>query len=165
MKRFTIIFSILLVLGFAGALAYVAVSPDFEDPNSHLTREGEDPDAPVWGMSLDEVLSALEEQGLIDRSDAQLLGASGLCSEAVKINGAEFYWWDLGNLSKDSKEYAAFQSMKEEGIIDLYGMGIIISLSDNGPFGLLLAQYEGDPDALADAFTAIGQTDGTSEDD
>ena len=29
MKRFTILFSVLLVLGFGGVLAYVAASPEF----------------------------------------------------------------------------------------------------------------------------------------
>ena len=45
MKRFTILFSILLALGFAGVLAYVASSPEFVPPTA-LIGEGEDPDAP-----------------------------------------------------------------------------------------------------------------------
>ena len=47
MKRFTILFSVLLVLGFGGVLAYVAASPEFVPPAA-LIGEGEDPDAPIW---------------------------------------------------------------------------------------------------------------------
>ena len=45
MKRFTIIFSVLLALGFAGALAYVAASPEFIPP-SQLIGEGGTPTPP-----------------------------------------------------------------------------------------------------------------------
>ena len=34
MKRFTVIFSILLVLCFGGTLAYVAATPDFVPPSA-----------------------------------------------------------------------------------------------------------------------------------
>ena len=155
MKRFTILFSILLVLSFAGVLAWVGMSPDFVPPKA-LAAEGEDPDAPVWGMSLDQLLSELEDQGLIDRSTTVLLASVGLCSEAFKVSGAEFYWWDLENLAEDSQEFAAYKSMKEEGIIDVYGSGIIMSPLSNGPFGVLLSGYEGDPKALEQAFKAVG---------
>jgi len=50
MKRFTIIFSILLALGFAGVLAYVAASPEFVPPAA-LVGEGEDPDAPIFDVA------------------------------------------------------------------------------------------------------------------
>lgn len=42
MKRFTIIFSILLALGFGAVLAYVAASPEFVPP-SQLIGEGGGP--------------------------------------------------------------------------------------------------------------------------
>lgn len=157
MKRFTVIFSILLVLSFAGVLAYVSLSPEFEPPGA-VIGEGEDPEAPVWKMTMEEALNELEGQGLIDRSNTVLLGASGLCSAAFKINGAEFYWWDLETLDTDSQEYAAYKQLKEEGIIDLYGMGAIIAPLSNGPFALLLTTYEGDADALEKAFRTLGQT-------
>lgn len=156
MKRFTIIFSIVLVLGFAGTLFYVSASPEFVPPMA-LVGEGEDPDAPVWGMTMDAFLAELEGQGLIDTSDTGLLASVGLCSDARKISGAEFYWWDLENLAEDSQELAAYKSLKEEGFIDLYGQGIIINPVSNGPFGVLLAGYEGDVSVLEQAFKAVGQ--------
>ena len=164
MKRFTIIFSILLVLGFAGSLAYVASSPDFVDP-AGAAASGEDMDAPIWSMTVDEVLAELESQGLVETDGLVNLAASGLCTVAVKVtNGAELYWWDLENLDENSMEYKSYQQLKEEGIIDIYGPGSIMSLSSNGPFGLLLSFCEGDVDALDKAFRAVGQTGGGAED-
>ena len=68
MKRFTIIFSILLALGFGGVLAYVAASPEFVPP-SQFIGEGEDPDAPIFDVAdygvvgnLFEVLPVLTEE-------------------------------------------------------------------------------------------------------
>ena len=47
MKRFTVIFSILLVLCFGGTLAYVAATPDFVPPSAAVpAAQAEDPDAP-----------------------------------------------------------------------------------------------------------------------
>lgn len=158
MKRFTVIFSCLLVIAFAAALAFVALSPDFVPVSGAEQLRGEDDlDAPVWDMSLDDLLSSLEEQGLIDRSTTQLIGTSGLASEGYLISGAEFYWWDLDNLDEDSDEFAAYKSMKEEGIIDVYGSGVIMTLVSNGPFGLLTTRYEGDVDELTAAFEAFGR--------
>ena len=108
MKRFTIIFSVLLVLGFAGVLSYVAASPEFVPPAA-LVGEGEDPDAPIWSMTMDEVLAEIAEQGLIDDpSTAISLAADGLCTDARKISGAEFYWWDLDNLKDGSLEETSY---------------------------------------------------------
>ena len=120
--------------------------------------QGEDPDAPIWGMSLEDVLAQLQDQGLIDVGQAVPLSTADLCSQACSINGAEFYWWDLDTLDPDSKEYKAYQSLKEEGIIDLFGTGAIIAPISNGPFALLLSRYGGDADALSEAFLQCGQT-------
>ena len=68
MKRFTIFFSILLVLGFGAVLAYVAASPEFVPPDQFI-GEGEDPDAPIWDMTMDEVLAELEGQGFIETTN------------------------------------------------------------------------------------------------
>lgn len=155
MKRFTIVFSILLVLGCAGMLAYVAASPEFVPPGVPMAK-GEDPDAPIWSMTMDQVLSDLEDQGLIDQSTTGMLGTSGFCSDARKVSGAEFYWWDLEDLAEDSQELAAYKSLKEDGYIDLYGMGSIINPVSNGPFAVLLTGYEGSASALEQAFKAIG---------
>ena len=66
MKRFTVIFSILLVLCFGGTLAYVAATPDFVPPAAAVPAgQNEDPDAPVWNETMDSLLACLEEKGLI----------------------------------------------------------------------------------------------------
>lgn len=156
MKRFTIIFTTLLVLAFAGTLLYVSMSPDFQPPNSFV-GEGEDPDSPVWDMTLEDLLSALEEQGLIDRSDEQVTAFSGVSSDGRKVSGAEFYWWDLENLDEDSDEMVAYQSMKSEGIIDLWNSGYLMSVTGNGPFGVNLSQYTGDVSKLEQTFKEFGR--------
>ena len=159
MKRFTIIFSILLALGFGGVLAYVAASPEFVPP-SQFIGEGEDPDAPIWDMTMDEVLAEIAARGLIDDPSAAIsLASDGLCNDARKISGAEFYWWDLDNLKEDSQEETAYKSLKAEGFINLYGNGHIVSPVPNGPFALLLDFYEGDAKALEQAFRAVGQAE------
>lgn len=76
MKRFTIFFSILLVLGFGAVLAYVAASPEFVPP-AQFIGEGEDPDAPIWDMTMDEVLAELEGQGFIETTNLTTLAADG----------------------------------------------------------------------------------------
>ena len=159
MKRFTIFFSILLALGFGAVLAYVAASPEFVPP-SQLIGEGEDPDAPIWDMTMDEVLAEIAARGLIDDPSAAIsLASDGLCNDARKISGAEFYWWDLDNLKEDSQEETAYKSLKAEGFINLYGNGHIVSPVPNGPFALLLDFYEGDAKALEQAFRAVGQAE------
>ena len=159
MKRFTIIFSILLALGFGAVLAYVAASPEFVPP-SQLIGEGEDPDAPIWDMTMDEVLAELEGQGLIETTNLTTLAADGLCTVAVKVpNGAEFYWWDADSLKEGSMEETSYKSLKTEGFIDLYGAGSIMSPVSNGPFALLLDFYEGDSKALEQAYRAVGQAE------
>ena len=159
MKRFTIIFSILLALGFGTVLAYVAASPEFVPP-SQLIGEGEDPNAHIWDMTMDEVLAEIAARGLIDDPSAAIsLASDGLCNDARKISGAEFYWWDLDNLKEDSQEETAYKSLKAEGFINLYGNGHIVSPVPNGPFALLLDFYEGDAKALEQAFRAVGQAE------
>lgn len=156
MKYFTIIFSALLVLGFGGMLAYVGISPEFQPPDEQVQEE--DPNAPIWGMTLEEVLDELEKQGLIDQSATTPLTTSGLCSGAKMVNGAEFYWWNVEALEEDSPEETAYKSLKEEGFIDLFGSGSIMSPIHNGPFALLSTRYEGDEEVLKQAFRALGQS-------
>ncbi len=43
MRKFTIVFSVLLVLCFTGVLAYVAGSPEFVPPQTLVTAKDEDP--------------------------------------------------------------------------------------------------------------------------
>lgn len=159
MKRFTIVFSLLLVFGFVATLLYVAALPEFVPPAQFTMGADEDPDAPIWDMTLEEVLAALEAEGYIDASDPVELAASGLCTRAVSVNGAEFYWWDLDNLQEGSQEYIAYQSLKKDGIINIYGSGNIFSYTHIGPFALWVDLYEGDPGPLKEAFKALGQED------
>ena len=140
MKRFTILFSVLLVLGFGGVLAYVAASPEFVPPAA-LIGEGEDPDAPIWDMTMDEVLAELAAQGLIDDpASAISLASDGLCTDARQVE-------------------TAYKSLKSDGVIDLYGSGHILSYVHNGPFAMWLDLYEGDPGALEQAFKDVGQAE------
>ena len=107
---------------------------------------------------MDNLLACLEEKGLIS-GERLTLASDGLCSLAVSESGAEFYWWDLDALDKDSAEYAAYESLKTEGSIDLFNSGSLISPASNGPFALLTTGYTGDVDALTDAFMAFGQSE------
>ncbi len=159
MKRFTILFSTLLILGFAGVMVYVGMLPEFVPP-AGLAGEGEAPDAPIWDMTMDEVLAEIAAQGLVDDPSAAIsLASDGVCTDARKISGAEFYWWDLDNLQEGSQEETAYKSLKAEGFINLYGNGHIVSPVPNGPFALLLDFYEGDSGALEQAFRAVGQAE------
>jgi hypothetical protein len=155
MKKFTIVSSIVFVLLFVVMVGYVGLSKDFVNPGKQL--EDSDEDSKIWDMSYDEVVAELEKQGFIDSSTKQPLATSGFCSEANKYNGAEIYWWDLDNLKENSDEYKAYKSLKEEGYIDLYGSGNIMSPKRNGPFAILLTTYEGDANALEKAFTELGK--------
>jgi DNA-binding transcriptional regulator YhcF (GntR family) len=136
-------------------VGYVGLSKDFVSPGKEM--DATDKDSKIWDMSMEEVVGELEKQGLIDTSTKQLLSTSGVCSEAYKYNGAEIYWWDLDNLKENSDEYKAYKSLKEEGYIDLWGSGNIMSPKRNGPFAILLTQYEGDANALEKAFTELGK--------
>lgn len=159
MKRFTIICSILLILGFAGTLVYVGMSPDFVEPGA-LAAEGEDPNAPVWNMTMDDILDYLEEKGLWDRNNMTPI-SPGVGTEAYACNGAEVYWWDLDNLAEGTNEYAAYQDMKEGGMIDIWQQGtMFMPVTKNGPFGLCITGYKGNATEILDAFAAFGQTGG-----
>ena len=159
MKRFTIIFSILLVLSFAGALGYVAMSPDFEEPGAQAA-DGEDPNAPVWDMTMDDMIDYLEEKGLWDRSAMNPL-SGGIGTEAYSCNGAELYWWDLDNLTEGSNEEAAYQDMLDGEPIDLWQQGqYYMTVTKNGPFAIGIAGYTGEPTPMLDAFSAFGQAGG-----
>ena len=155
MKKFTIIFSILLVLAFAGAMIWVASAPDFTEPAS-MAGEGEDPDAPVWSKTIEDLLAYLDEKGLVDQNDTGLL-SDGIATRAIRCSGAEFYWWDLENLDRDSPEFTAYQEMMNDGMIDLWGAGqYYMSVTKNGPFGLSASGYEGDVKALLAAYAEFG---------
>ena len=101
MKKFTIVSSLLFVLLFCGMVGYVASSEDFTPPKEEeeaVVPEEEDREAPVWNTTVDELVSFLEEKGLIHADSKVTLSAEGLCTLALKYDGAEIYWWDLENL-------------------------------------------------------------------
>lgn len=156
MKKFTIVCSSLFILLFLGMIIYVALSKDFTEPVQTVDMEEEDPDSPIWDKRMEDLVSYLAEKDLIDISSEALLAEQGLCSSALYYSGAELYWWDLENLDEESEEYKAYVSLKENGSIDMYGMGIIISPARNGPFALLSTNYEGDVKALEQAFLEFG---------
>lgn len=163
------IFPCLLVLGFIAAILLVALSPDFVPPSSAdredtvnerggtETGEQEKTD-PIWDATVDDLLTYLDETGFIDASTAQEMAADGLCSKTYLVNGAELYWWDLDTLEEDSEEFAAYQSLSEEGNIDLHGSGNVIAPVRNGPFALLTTRYEGSNVAeLVETFQSFGK--------
>ena len=154
MKKFTIFGMVLIVAIFVGLIAYVAVAPDFEPP---LSATIADSDTESWTMTMDQLLTYMSDKGLIDLSDKGVL-SDGVASEAYTINGAEFYWWDLETLDKDSIEYKSYEGMVKEGMIDLWGRGTFyMATIPNGPFGLNLTHYEGNTDDLEQAFRDFGK--------
>ena len=158
MKNFTIVSSLIFVLLFCGMVGYVALSEDFVLPEKEeKTVVEENMDAPVWNKTMDEVVAYMEKEGLISTDDRVTLYAEGLCSLALKYNGAEIYWWDLEKIDPKSDEYKAYDSLRTKGEIDLYGSGMIIMPKKNGPFALLSTYYEGDPEILEKAFEEFGQ--------
>ena len=71
MKKFTIVSSLLFVLLFCGMVGYVASSEDFTPPKEEeeaVVPEEEDREAPVWNTTVDELVSFLEEKGLIEEA-------------------------------------------------------------------------------------------------
>ncbi len=158
MKKFTIVFSLLFTAVFAGLVIFVSASEDFAPPKTIPTQEGIAEDSPVWAMSVDDLVAYLTEKGLINPAKKQLVSEVGFTSYAVNYEGIEIYWWDLENLDKDSDEYAAYLSLAEEGFIDLWGSGNIISPTLNGPFALqLVSDYAGDADLVTKAFKQFGK--------
>lgn len=158
MKNFTIVSSLIFVLLFCGMVGYVALSEDFVLPEKEeKTVVEENMDAPVWNKTMDELVAYLEKEGLISTDNRVTLSAEGLCSLALKYNGAEIYWWDLEKMDPKSDEYKAYDSLRTKGEIDLFGSGMIIMPKKNGPFALLSTYYEGDPEILEKVFEEFGQ--------
>lgn len=159
MKKFTIVCSALFVVLFAGMVCFVAFSEDFTMQKT-VTAEGEDPDSPIWDMSMEEVIEILSGQGFLDVSAQELLGINGLASEGFLYDGLELYWWDLENLDEDSEEYQAYMTLAKEGYIDIYNSGNIMNPKKNGPFALnILPDFMGDADAAEKAFLNIGKSE------
>ena len=156
MKKLTVCFVISLVLALAGTVVYLLAGPDFTAPAALEARD-EDPDAPVWNMTMDDLIDYLEEKGFWDRSKMLTISSEDVADQAFFYDHIEIYWWNLDNPNEDSPEYRAYLDMKETGQIDLYGRGTsFMATTKNGPFGLNSAFYEGDVKALEEAFKAFG---------
>lgn len=154
MKKFTIIGMIIIVGIFAGLLVYVQTAPDFEPPLSAVIAAS---DTDSWSKTMDDLIAYLAEKDLIDVSTKALL-SGGVATDAYNYSGAEFYWWDLENLSKDSMEYAAYEEMYDGGLINLWGQGTFyMPVIPNGPFGVNITYYQGDAKALEEAFRAFAK--------
>lgn len=160
MKKFTIIFFAAIVVLFVGMLTYVGGTKNFSAPKAgnaaHIAQK-DDLNAPVWKKKMKDLVKYLSDKGLIDSSKKQELATSGFCSEALNYDGAEIYWWDVDKLPKTGDEYKAFESLRKNGNIDLWGSGSIISPTRNGPFALLTTKYKGNAKKLLKAFGQFGK--------
>ena len=155
MKKFTVGFLLFLVVATAGALAFVALSPDFVEPSRLAGQEGIAPDSPIWGKSMDDLAAYLLEAGVLP-SDEYTELSDGIASVARSYGGIELYWWDLDNLGEESGEYIAYVSACEEGVIDIWGSGILMNVTAvRGPFALnISSKYVGDAGNVEAAFNA-----------
>ena len=155
MKKLTVGFLIFLVLALAGTVTYLLVGPDFTAPAA-IVAPDEDPDAPVWDLTIEDLMAYLEEKGFWDPEDALPI-CEGVADKAFVSQHVEIYWWNLKDPNEDSPEYRAYMDMLETGQIDLYGKGLwFMPITKNGPFGLVSTYYEGDVKALEEAFKAFG---------
>lgn len=153
MKRFTIGFLLFLVVATAAALGFVGMSPEFTQPSKLGSQEGISPDNPVWDKSLDELAAYLLEKGALP-SDEYAELSDGIATEARGYSGVELYWWDLESLDENSEEYTAYVSACEEGVIDIWGSGILMNVTAmRGPFALnISSSFMGDAGAVETAF-------------
>lgn len=166
MKKFTVGFLLFLVVATAGALVFVGLSPDFTEPTLLAGQEGVSPDSPIWSKTMDDLAAYLLEEGALT-SDEYTEISEGIASVARSYNGIELYWWDLDNLTEESGEYIAYVSACEEGVIDIWGSGMLMNVTAvRGPFALnISAGYVGDAGKVETAFNAYcaDPADGQSE--
>lgn len=165
MKKITLSFILLLVLATAGALVWVGASPDFVAPVQQTGQEALAADHPIWGKSIDDLAAWLADQGVIDGTDYTAL-SDGIASVARNYSGLELYWWDLDSLEEDSDEYKSYLGARDDGAIDLWGSGILMTVTAvRGPFALNISDdYAGDAAKAEQAFRSFcadaGQTEG-----
>lgn len=169
MKKITISFILLLVLATAGALVFVGLSPDFEEPVGLNEQEGLAADNPIWDKSLDDLAAYLAEQGVLTSTDYAPL-SDGIATVARGYSGLELYWWDLPSLEEGSDEYNAYLGARDDGTIDLWGSGAMMPVTAvRGPFALnITAAYTGDAAKAEKVFRSFcaeeSQTEGGSSD-
>jgi len=160
MKKITIIFSIFLILIFASAVSFVGFSKDFTKPtNKQKTNvvKTDDKNSPVWNMTYDDLVKYFADNGLIN-ADKYTSISDGIATTARKYNGIEIYWWDVKKLAKGRDEYKAFYSLKNNGYIDLWGSGNIMSAERNGPFAIVVKEYKGDSTKVTKLFEKFGKS-------
>lgn len=140
------------------------IRSDFTGDVNKLTEDflafgrtgGDDRSAPVWSMTMDDLLNYMEEKGFVVKDEMTPISA-GVGTEAWAYNSAEFYWWDVDNLVEGSDEAAAWEDMNTEGVIDIWRQGtMFMAITPNGPFGMSFTYYTGDAKALLEAFEAFG---------
>lgn len=157
MKKITITFLLLLVLATAGALVFVVFSPDFvpptklEDQTTSLAA-----DNPVWDKSMDELAEYLVAQGVLPSAEYAPL-SEGIATVARNYGGLELYWWDLEAMEEGSDEYNAYIGARDNGAIDLWGSGSLMTITAlRGPFALnITTAYTGDTTKAEAAFKSF----------
>lgn len=163
MKKITVSFILLLILATAGALVFVGLSPDFVEPAKLNDQAGLSPDNPIWDKSLDDLAAYLADQGVLPGTDYEPL-SDGIATAARGYSGLELYWWDLESLEEGSDEYNAYLGARDDGAIDLWGSGMMMSVTAvRGPFALnITSAYTGDAAQAEQAFRSFcGEGSGT----
>ena len=159
----------LLVLATAGALVWVGLSPDFVEPVQQTSQADLAADNPIWSESMDDLAAWLADQGVIASTEYHPL-SEGIASEARSYSGLELYWWDLDTLAEDSDEYKSYLGARDDGAIDLWGSGIMMTVTAvRGPFALnISADYAGDAAKAEEVFRSFcadaSQTEGGASD-
>lgn len=155
MRKFTVGFLLFLVVATAGAIVFVGLTPDFVEPVKLTSQEGIAPDNPIWDKSMDDLVDYLMQQGVLP-SDEYTELSEGIATVARSYSGIELYWWDVSALAEGSQEYDAYVSACQEGVIDLWGSGMMMNLTAvRGPFALnITSGYMGDAGKVETAFNA-----------
>lgn len=156
MRKITITFMLLLILATVGALVFVGLSPDFVEPIKRNDQTELTVDNPVWGKSIDELAEYLVAQGVLPSAEYAPL-SGGIATVARSYSGLEVYWWDLETMKEGSDEYNAYIGARDNGAIDLWGSGSLMTITAlRGPFALnITTAYTGDPVKAEAAFRSF----------
>lgn len=152
MKKFTVIFTLLVLAIFGGLVTHVSTTEDFVKPTEPTVA----PEAPVWSKSIDELVDYLYDKGLLKNKD-RFPWTEGYATESFMIAGVHLSWWDVENLEESTNEYRVWHEYQETGYCDVYENGLVSTAQLNGPFGIDIGYYEGDEEALYEAFYAFGR--------
>lgn len=153
MKKVTISFISILMVAVIALTSYVQFFADeFVEPSKADTSISED--SPVWDATIEDYVNHLVEAGVFPNDDYNEL-TDGIATVARLYHGVEFYWWDLEHMDEKSPEYIAYQSAVKEGVIDLWGSGILMNVTVRGPFAYSLTSFEGDVTKFEEAFLSF----------